>query len=201
MDNGRNLIEMCVFAFETPDDEVESGSDEGGAYDFSARQAAQAFQHPANGIVAACCTPREVLRRGSCCSRLHARSLGRLELRFLPLSAGAFRVFVLRAGRTIICAATVRIFGDIFAEIPFVGTREDYRRGPARQPGSVDARCVATYCRMPRTRIQSLAARLTRDLLATRHRSECARLRRLARGSTLAAAYPVFGSCMESAPR
>lgn len=44
------------------------------------------------------------------------------------LSAGGFRTLILREGNTIICAATVRIFGTLFAEIPFVGTREDFRK-------------------------------------------------------------------------
>jgi hypothetical protein len=41
--------------------------------------------------------------------------------------AGTFKTFVLREGTTIICAGTVRTFGTLMAELPFVGTREGYR--------------------------------------------------------------------------
>lgn len=44
-------------------------------------------------------------------------------------AAGSFKTIVLREGNSIICAATVRAFGTILAEIPFVGTKEDCRHG------------------------------------------------------------------------
>jgi hypothetical protein len=44
-----------------------------------------------------------------------------------PWSAGSFQTFVLKEGTTIICAGTVRIFGTMMAEIPFVGTKEGHR--------------------------------------------------------------------------
>ncbi|KAL6777813.1 hypothetical protein ACKKBG_A15745 [Auxenochlorella protothecoides x Auxenochlorella symbiontica] len=39
-----------------------------------------------------------------------------------------FRLFVLRKGANVACVATVRVCGDKFAEVPFVATREGYRR-------------------------------------------------------------------------
>ena len=41
---------------------------------------------------------------------------------------GNFRVLVLRQGATIVTAATIRFFGIKFAEMPFVATKEGYRR-------------------------------------------------------------------------
>ncbi|KXZ51044.1 hypothetical protein GPECTOR_14g31 [Gonium pectorale] len=40
----------------------------------------------------------------------------------------AFRLAILRSGGTIITAATLRVFGNKFAEMPFVSTREGFRR-------------------------------------------------------------------------
>ena len=34
---------------------------------------------------------------------------------------------MLKEGNTITCAGTVRTFGTMMAELPFVGTREGYR--------------------------------------------------------------------------
>ena len=42
--------------------------------------------------------------------------------------AGDFRVFLLRQGATLVSVAAVRVFGGQFAELPYVTTREDYRR-------------------------------------------------------------------------
>lgn len=39
-----------------------------------------------------------------------------------------FRVLVLRQGATIVTCATLRVFGTKFAELPFVATRDGYRR-------------------------------------------------------------------------
>ncbi|GAB4823340.1 hypothetical protein N2152v2_010386 [Parachlorella kessleri] len=39
-----------------------------------------------------------------------------------------FRLFVLRKKGNIVTVATVRVFGTLFAEVPFVATREGYRR-------------------------------------------------------------------------
>jgi hypothetical protein len=39
-----------------------------------------------------------------------------------------FRVFVLRKGGTIVSAAAIRVHGDLFVEVPYVATREGYRR-------------------------------------------------------------------------
>lgn len=39
-----------------------------------------------------------------------------------------FRVFVLRKGGTILSAAAIRVHGDLFVEVPYVATREGYRR-------------------------------------------------------------------------
>jgi len=37
-------------------------------------------------------------------------------------------VFVLRKGGSIVAAAAVRVHGSLFAEIPYVATRQGYRR-------------------------------------------------------------------------
>lgn len=42
--------------------------------------------------------------------------------------AGNFRVVVLRKGGTVVSAATLRVFGTKFAELPFITTRKGYRR-------------------------------------------------------------------------
>jgi hypothetical protein len=44
------------------------------------------------------------------------------------LDYSAFRLFVLRKGGQVISVATLRVFGTLFAEIPFVATKEAYRR-------------------------------------------------------------------------
>jgi hypothetical protein len=44
------------------------------------------------------------------------------------LLAGTFRVVLLRKRGIVVSAATVRAFGTRFAEVPFVATREGYRR-------------------------------------------------------------------------
>ena len=47
--------------------------------------------------------------------------------RLLPL-AGTFRVLLLRKRGQLVSAAAVRAFGAKFAEVPFVATRDGYRR-------------------------------------------------------------------------
>lgn len=65
---------------------------------------------------------------------------------------GNFRVLVLRQGATIVTAATIRFFGIKFAEMPFVATKEGYRRsGNCKRLMRVRlqlprSRCLATYC-------------------------------------------------------
>ena len=44
------------------------------------------------------------------------------------LDYSGFRLFVLRKGSVVVSVATIRVFGNIFAEIPFVATREKFRR-------------------------------------------------------------------------
>ena len=42
--------------------------------------------------------------------------------------AGTFRVLLLRKQGQVVGAATLRVFGQRFCEVPFVATREGYRR-------------------------------------------------------------------------
>lgn len=51
-----------------------------------------------------------------------------------PPDCSNFRVLVLRKGGNVVSAAAVRVHGRLLAEVPFVATREDYRReGNARR--------------------------------------------------------------------
>ncbi len=43
-------------------------------------------------------------------------------------TAGSFRVVVLRKGGVVVSVATMRVFGTLFAEIPFVATKDGYRK-------------------------------------------------------------------------
>jgi hypothetical protein len=81
----------------------------------------------------------------------------------LAAPTGNFRVLVLRQGATIVTAATIRFFGIKFAEMPFVATKEGYRRsGNCKRlmrvrPQLPRFRCLITYlgdtacCPLPRT--------------------------------------------------
>jgi hypothetical protein len=68
-----------------------------------------------------------------CCMRWQLRLLPLCDPRpwlFLPffLPAGTFRILLLRKRGIVVSAATVRAFGTLFGEVPFVATREGYRR-------------------------------------------------------------------------
>ena len=71
--------------------------------------------------------PRQLLRRPetgqSASTPALLQSLGSTA----AFGAGSFKTFLLKEGTTIICAGTVRIFGTMMAEVPFVGTKEGYR--------------------------------------------------------------------------
>ena len=43
---------------------------------------------------------------------------------YTALCAASFRVLALRRGATLVTAATLRLFGASFAELPFVATKE-----------------------------------------------------------------------------
>lgn len=51
-----------------------------------------------------------------------------LAMRGHVLIAGAFRVLVLRKGPVVVTVATLRLFGTRLAEMPFVATKDGYRR-------------------------------------------------------------------------
>lgn len=63
----------------------------------------------------------------------------------LSATAGAFKTVVLREGNSIVCAATVRTFGTILAEIPFIGTKEDCRHGISFLAVQVWEHCLLWY--------------------------------------------------------
>ena len=51
-----------------------------------------------------------------------------LKYKYKSFFTANFRVFVLRKGGTIISAAALRPHGNLLAELPYIVTREGYRR-------------------------------------------------------------------------
>ena len=51
-----------------------------------------------------------------------------LETNTEHMDYSGFRLFILRLGSVVVSVATIRVFGTLFAEIPFVATKEKFRR-------------------------------------------------------------------------
>lgn len=120
MDNGRDLIEMVVSSYETPDAEV----DEDGGHDYSASSL-----HSLQAFVEVLCDLYRGPLEFEILVRLFLSAAAKLKrcVAAYKAAAGGFKTFILKEGTTIICAGTVRTFGNMLAELPFVGTREGYR--------------------------------------------------------------------------
>jgi hypothetical protein len=116
------MIEMVCQSYETPDDErLESDGDavEDSSFDYSGSLGHRAVL----GHGCGCCLLRlwRALTHGCLLAHSCPQSI-------INWPAGGFRVLVLRQGPTIVSAATIRFFGAKFAELPFVATRDGYRR-------------------------------------------------------------------------
>ena len=152
MDNGRNLIDMVCEAFESTEEEAKEqgggfsrggGGGEDGSGEEAEQQACFNFSERPQQACCCChsaCTIGREVRRGlwRCAGRALAQRshlttwccllLPPCPPARLPPPAGTFRVLLLRKRGQLVSAAAVRAFGAKFAEVPFVATRDGYRR-------------------------------------------------------------------------